>query len=51
LNGQEKAAKVALPAGEFRYACVDGKCPAECDAAVSGTIRVAPQSAAILYMD
>ena len=49
LNGQEKAAKVALPAGEFHYACVDGKCPAECDATVSGTIRVAPQSAAILY--
>jgi pullulanase len=51
LNGQEKPAKVTLPEGEFRYACVDGKCPAECDAAVSGTIRVAPQSAAILYMD
>ena len=51
LNGQEKATKVALPAGEFRYACVDGKCPVACDATVSGTIRVAPQTAAILYLD
>jgi pullulanase len=49
LNGQEKAAKLTLPEGEFHYACVDGKCPAECDAVVSGTVRVAPQSAAILY--
>ena len=51
LNGQEKAAKVALPAGEFHYACVEGKCPVECDATVAGTIRVAPQTAAILYLD
>jgi pullulanase len=51
LNGQEKAAKVALPEGEFHYACVDGKCLVECDATVAGTIRVAPQTAAILYLD
>ena len=49
LNGQTKTTKVALPNGEFRYACVDGKCPVECDAVVSGDVRVAPQSAAILY--
>ena len=49
LNGQEKAAQVALPAGEFHYACVDGKCPADMATVVSGTLRVAPQSAAIVY--
>ena len=49
LNAQSKAAQVALPEGEFHYACVDGNCPANSDAVVSGKVRVAPQSAAILY--
>ena len=49
LNAQSKAAQVALPEGEFHYACMDGNCPANSDAVVSGKVRVAPQSAAILY--
>jgi pullulanase len=51
LNGQTKAAKVALPEGEFSYACAEGKCPATNTAVVKGSVVVAPQTAAILYQE
>jgi pullulanase len=51
LNGQTKAAQVALPEGEYKYACADGECPATNTNVIKGTVRVAPQSAAILYAE
>ena len=51
LNGQTKTAQVALPEGTFRFACVDGKCPYYGERIAENTVRVAPQSAAILYKD
>ena len=51
LNGQERTAQVALPEGEFRFACVDGECPYYGERIAEKTVRVAPQSAAILYLD
>ena len=50
LNAQNKSAQVALPEGEFRFACVDGKCPYYGERIAEKTVRVAPQSAAILYL-
>ena len=49
LNGQTQTAQVALPEGEFRFACVDGKCPYYGERIAEKTVRVDPQSAAILY--
>jgi len=49
LNGQKRSAQVALPEGTFRFACVDGQCPYDGERIAEGTVRVAPQSAAILY--
>jgi pullulanase len=51
LNGQTKTAQVALPEGTFRFACVDGNCPYYGERIAESTVRVAPQSAAILYKD
>jgi pullulanase len=51
LNGQSTTAQVALPAGEYRFACVDGKCPYYGERKAEKTVRVAPQSAAILYVE
>lgn len=51
LNAQTKTAQVALPEGRFRFACVDGECPYYGERIAEGTVRVAPQSAAILYLD
>ena len=51
LNAQSKSAQVALPEGEYRFACVDGICPYYGERIAEKTVRVAPQSAAILYID
>ena len=51
LNGQERSAQVALPEGEFRFACVDGECPYYGERIAEGRVLVSPQSAAILYMN
>ena len=51
LNSQTKTAQVALPAGTYRFACVDGQCPYYGERIAEATVRVAPQSAAILYLD
>ena len=40
-----------LPEGEYRFACVDGICPYYGERIAEKTVRVAPQSAAILYLD
>ena len=51
LNSQTRTAQVALPAGTYRFACVDGQCPFYGERIAEGTVRVAPQSAAILYLN
>ena len=51
LNSLTTTAPVLLPAGVFRFACVDGQCPYYGERIAEGTVRIAPQSAAILYID
>ena len=50
LNSQVRSAQVKLPEGTYKFACVDGKCPFEGERIAEKTVLVAPQSAAILYL-
>ena len=50
LNANTSPTQVALPEGEFRFACVDGECPYNGERIAKKTGRVAPQSAAFLYL-
>jgi pullulanase len=50
LNSHEDAVAVKLPGGTYYVACADGKCPVAQPTKVSGTVKVAAQSAMILYV-
>jgi pullulanase len=50
LNSQLSTVNCQLPEGKFRFACVDGECPYNGERTAEKTVRVAPQSAAILYL-
>ena len=49
LNSQTKAQTVALPAGEYHVAVADGKCPTTAQGLRKGSVKVAAQSAMVLY--
>jgi pullulanase len=51
LNGQTTAQTVVLPEGEFQVAVADGKCPAIAKGLLKGSVKVAAQSALILYQE
>ena len=49
LNSHEDAVAVKLPGGTYYVACADGKCPVAQPTKVSGSVKVAAQSAMVLY--
>jgi pullulanase len=49
LNAQTTDQTVVLPEGEFQVAVADGKCPAATQGLRKGSVKVAAQSAVILY--
>jgi pullulanase len=49
LNSQLSTINYQLPEGEYHVAVADGKCPYYGERIAEKTVRVAPQSAAILY--
>ena len=50
LNGQATSQTVALPEGEYHVAVADGKCPAAAQGLLKGSVKVAAQSATVLYL-
>jgi pullulanase len=50
LNSHTDEVKVKLPKGTFYVACADGVCPVKKASKVSGSVKVAAQSAMILYV-
>jgi hypothetical protein len=49
LNGQTTAQTMVLPEGKYHVAVADGKCPAIVKGLLKGRVKVAAQSAMVLY--
>jgi hypothetical protein len=49
LNSQLSTLNFQLPEGEFHVAVADGKCPAAAKGLIKGSVKVAAQSAMVLY--
>ena len=49
LNSQLSTINYQLPEGEYHVAVADGKCPAATQGLLKGSVKVAAQTAVILY--